>query len=301
RAGCGAAALRCECRSAGGRRGVAYRSAAGRPGAGYPRYPHSRGGECHRNPGARGPRPASHGGQRTPAARTPRRRARRPAVGDRRWSNRIPTVSHGGNDRRTCPRNYSRTTTSYRNTAARVCRIGRWKPGRGCVHAANRINPATDRHSRDRAVDGRLRRTAVSGPPRCARVERRRHPPRRTRARCFRHNAERRNTTSIALAELPEHASMARLGWPINWPINWPIAWYRDRHRGHTPQGESVMTDLLYYTLTTPDGPFTVIESEDGTVLASGWSDDVASVQQRASLHDDPVLTNQGTPAAEAV
>jgi len=61
------------------------------------------------------------------------------------------------------------------------------------------------------------------------------------------------------------------------------------------------MTDLLYYTLTTPDGPFTVIESEDGTVLASGWSDDVASVQQRASLHDDPVLTNQGTPAAEAV
>src|SRR5699024_4763113 len=111
------------------------------------------------------------------------------------------------------------------------------------------------------------------------------------------------NTTPIALAQLREHASMARLGWPINWPINWPIVWYRDRHRDHTPQGESIMTDLLYYTLTTPDGPFAVIESEDGTVLASGWSDDVTSVLRRAALSDDTLRSSASstTPASEAV
>lgn len=61
------------------------------------------------------------------------------------------------------------------------------------------------------------------------------------------------------------------------------------------------MTALLYQTLTTPDGPFTVIESQDGTVRASGWSDDLASVSRRTALPDDSLRASARTPAAEAV
>src|SRR5690625_2819109 len=94
---------------------------------------------------------------------------------------------------------------------------------------------------------------------------------------------------------------MARICWPNQWHSDWPNEWHSEPCRHGTHQGESIMTDLLYYTLATPDGPFAVIESADGTVHASGWSNDVAAVHQRASLHDDPVLTNENTPAGEAV
>lgn len=45
-----------------------------------------------------------------------------------------------------------------------------------------------------------------------------------------------------------------------------------------------------YETLDTPDGPFTVIENEDGAVVASGWSADVAGVASRAGLRADDAI-----------
>ncbi|WP_291382224.1 methylated-DNA--[protein]-cysteine S-methyltransferase [Demequina sp.] len=36
--------------------------------------------------------------------------------------------------------------------------------------------------------------------------------------------------------------------------------------------------------LDTPDGPFTLIEDADGAVVASAWSDDLATVAMRAGL-----------------
>lgn len=38
------------------------------------------------------------------------------------------------------------------------------------------------------------------------------------------------------------------------------------------------MMDSLYDTVPTPAGPFTVLLADDGAVLASGWTDDVAGL-----------------------
>jgi len=43
-------------------------------------------------------------------------------------------------------------------------------------------------------------------------------------------------------------------------------------------------------TVTTPDGPFTIIE-RDGVVLGSGWTGDVAEVATRSGIQPDAVVT----------
>ncbi|WP_084102901.1 methylated-DNA--[protein]-cysteine S-methyltransferase [Demequina sp. NBRC 110051] len=52
-------------------------------------------------------------------------------------------------------------------------------------------------------------------------------------------------------------------------------------------------------TLTTPDGPFVVIE-EDGAVVAAGWTDDPAVLAARSRLTDGPGLAGS-VQAADAV
>lgn len=56
----------------------------------------------------------------------------------------------------------------------------------------------------------------------------------------------------------------------------------------------------VYETLSTPDGPFTVIERSDGTVVAGAWSDDVPAVAARARLATDD-LARGPVAAADAV
>ena len=51
-------------------------------------------------------------------------------------------------------------------------------------------------------------------------------------------------------------------------------------------------------TLDTPDGPFTLIESSDGAVVASGWSDDVEAVAARAGIASDDVGPGECTASA---
>ncbi|MFD1717510.1 methylated-DNA--[protein]-cysteine S-methyltransferase [Georgenia deserti] len=65
----------------------------------------------------------------------------------------------------------------------------------------------------------------------------------------------------------------------------------------------TAVTTATTNTITTPDGPFTVITA-DGSVLASGWTDDVASLL--ALIHPalrpgavEPVVG--ATPAGDAV
>jgi methylated-DNA-[protein]-cysteine S-methyltransferase len=62
------------------------------------------------------------------------------------------------------------------------------------------------------------------------------------------------------------------------------------------------MTDAVCTTLTTPDGPFTVLEDDRGRVLASGWTADVERVLARIAERHRPgrVLDGRIT-AADAV
>jgi methylated-DNA-[protein]-cysteine S-methyltransferase len=62
------------------------------------------------------------------------------------------------------------------------------------------------------------------------------------------------------------------------------------------------MTDAVCTTLTTPDGPFTVLEDDRGRVLASGWTADVERVLARIAERHRPgrVLDGRVT-AADAV
>jgi len=48
-----------------------------------------------------------------------------------------------------------------------------------------------------------------------------------------------------------------------------------------------------YEILDTPDGPFTLIEDQDGAVVASGWSDDLAPVAERAGLTADDAVAGR--------
>lgn len=62
------------------------------------------------------------------------------------------------------------------------------------------------------------------------------------------------------------------------------------------------MTDAIISTLSTPDGPFTVLESEAGAVLASGWSDDAAPILARLPARHRPEHVRTGAvSAADAV
>nr|WP_274637719.1 methylated-DNA--[protein]-cysteine S-methyltransferase [Microbacterium bovistercoris] len=58
----------------------------------------------------------------------------------------------------------------------------------------------------------------------------------------------------------------------------------------------------LVETITTPDGPFTIIVDEDGRVLASGWTGDIEAARVRIHPGIRPVdLVPGRTEAAAAV
>lgn len=55
-------------------------------------------------------------------------------------------------------------------------------------------------------------------------------------------------------------------------------------------------------TVSTPDGPFTLLVDDEGSVLASGWTDDVVRVLDRVPARARPavadvVVVGAGTPA----
>lgn len=52
-----------------------------------------------------------------------------------------------------------------------------------------------------------------------------------------------------------------------------------------TTRTDTVTRTALATTVTTPDGPFTLVVADDGAVLASGWTDDTASLV--ALVHPD--------------
>ena len=55
-------------------------------------------------------------------------------------------------------------------------------------------------------------------------------------------------------------------------------------------------------TVATPDGPFTILTAPDGSVLASGWTDDVAAIIGRLSTEHRTIDIQPGaTEVAEAV
>ncbi|PYY37728.1 methylated-DNA--protein-cysteine methyltransferase [Curtobacterium sp. MCJR17_055] len=58
------------------------------------------------------------------------------------------------------------------------------------------------------------------------------------------------------------------------------------------------MTDAVCTTLTTPDGPFTVLEDDRGRVLASGWTADVVRVLARIAERHRPQRVLEGRVAA---
>lgn len=62
------------------------------------------------------------------------------------------------------------------------------------------------------------------------------------------------------------------------------------------------MTDAVIATLQTPDGSFTVLEDDQGRVLASGWTDSFDRVVARIPARHRPVTITEGTvTAADAV
>lgn len=54
-------------------------------------------------------------------------------------------------------------------------------------------------------------------------------------------------------------------------------------------------TTALSQTLTTPDGPFSVIAREDGAVLASGWTADINALTARIGLALRPETVTTGS------
>jgi methylated-DNA-[protein]-cysteine S-methyltransferase len=58
------------------------------------------------------------------------------------------------------------------------------------------------------------------------------------------------------------------------------------------------MTDAVLTTLTTPDGPFTVLEDDRGRVLASGWTADAERVLARIAERHRPTRVLDGQVAA---
>lgn len=61
------------------------------------------------------------------------------------------------------------------------------------------------------------------------------------------------------------------------------------------------MSSAIHETLTTPDGPFTVLADTDGSVMASGWTDDIASLVARLRPASRPERLVAGSmPSAAA-
>jgi methylated-DNA-[protein]-cysteine S-methyltransferase len=58
------------------------------------------------------------------------------------------------------------------------------------------------------------------------------------------------------------------------------------------------MTDGIISTLDTPDGPFTVLEDDQGRVLASGWTPEPERVLARIAARHRPERIVQGRSAA---
>lgn len=62
------------------------------------------------------------------------------------------------------------------------------------------------------------------------------------------------------------------------------------------------MTDAVIATLQTPDGSFTVMEDDQGRVLAAGWTDSFDRIVARIPARYRPVTITEGTvTAADAV
>lgn len=62
------------------------------------------------------------------------------------------------------------------------------------------------------------------------------------------------------------------------------------------------MTEATIATLTTPDGPFTILENPSGEVLASGWTADQARILARLPAAHRPGRVSVGAVAsADAV
>lgn len=53
-------------------------------------------------------------------------------------------------------------------------------------------------------------------------------------------------------------------------------------------------------SIDTPDGPFAVVESGEGAVLAAGWSESIEAIALQAGLEEAP-LGSDGLASAEAV
>ncbi|WP_144760802.1 methylated-DNA--[protein]-cysteine S-methyltransferase [Curtobacterium sp. 9128] len=55
------------------------------------------------------------------------------------------------------------------------------------------------------------------------------------------------------------------------------------------------MTDAVIATIDTPDGPFTVLEDDQGRVLASGWTESVDRIVARVTARHRPTVVRAGT------
>lgn len=60
------------------------------------------------------------------------------------------------------------------------------------------------------------------------------------------------------------------------------------------------MTDAVLTTLSTPDGPFTVLEDDRGRVLASGWTADPDRILARLAERHRPTRVLDGQVRAAA-
>src|SRR5699024_5045448 len=65
--------------------------------------------------------------------------------------------------------------------------------------------------------------------------------------------------------------------------------------------GGREMTDMLWETMETPDGPFTVLADDEGTVLSAGWSSDPETVIARVRPADRPARAHAGVTGVAAV
>lgn len=61
------------------------------------------------------------------------------------------------------------------------------------------------------------------------------------------------------------------------------------------------MTDMLWETMDTPDGPFTMLADDEGTVLSAGWSSDPEAVLARVRPADRPVRALAGVTGVAPV
>lgn len=58
------------------------------------------------------------------------------------------------------------------------------------------------------------------------------------------------------------------------------------------------MTSATAQTIDTADGPFTIVENDEGAVIASGWTDDVGALLARVHPALRPDTVDEGTTAA---